>query len=249
MQKYIQNVNVQVKGSAKQKGMLTPEEAAAKKKAMKEVKKNQEEELTALFDDALLVGAKRGKAGAQAGKGGTHEAVDDRVRKAQETVVVKEEEKTLEDLIEEQRAALTAQGKKGTPVTEESLAKWKADRKAKQRAEERKLVERKLAEKGKKGLNVLSGRALYDYDSSIFKDDANAVDQEEMQQRVDGKEMQTNAAATTAASVSGESICKDQVADDIMNGVQKDVFLQEDGDDLDDLDDLDCMSDDGESGG
>ncbi len=248
MQKYIQTVNAQVKGSAKQKGMLTPEEAAAKKKAMKETKKKQEEELAVLFDNALLVGAKRGKAGAQAGKGGTHEAVDDRVRKAQETVVIQEEEKTLEDLIEEQRATLASQGKKGTPVTEESLAKWKADRKAKQRADEIKLFERKLVEKGKKGLNVLSGRALYDYDSSIFKDDANAVDQEDMQQGVDGKEMLMNAATTTAAaaSVSGEPICKDHVTTDhIIRGVQKDVFLQDD----DDLDDLDCISDDGESGG
>ncbi len=224
--------------------MLTPEEAAAKKRAMKETKKKQEQELTALFDDALLVGAKRGKAGAQAGKGGTHEAVDDRVRKAQETVVVQEEEKTLEDLIEEQRAALAAKGKKGTPVTQESLEKWKADRKAKKRAEERKFAERKVAEKGKKGLNMLSGRALYDYDSSIFKDDADAVDQEEMQKRVDDEEMLTNGTAS-ASSVPDESISKDQVVDDVIHGVQKDVFLQEG---VDDFDDLDCMSDDGETG-
>ncbi len=243
MQKYIQNVNAQVKGSTKQKGMMTPEESAAKKKAMKEAKKKQEDELAALFDEALLVGGKRGKAGAQAGgKGGTYVAVDGRVRKAQETVVIQEEEKSLEDLIEEQRATLAAQGKKGTPVTEESLAKWKADRKAKKRADERKLVEQKLAEKGKKGLNVLSGRALYDYDSSIFKDDVNAADHEELQQRENGEELQTNAAATAA---SDESICKDQVMVDVMKGVQKDVFLQEGGDDIDDLD---CISDDGEAG-
>lgn len=33
-------------------------------------------------------------------------------------------EKTIEDIIEEQRAKLAAEGKVGTPVTEESFAKW-----------------------------------------------------------------------------------------------------------------------------
>ncbi len=243
MQKYIQSVNAQAKGSAKQKGMLTPEEAATKKKAMKEAKKRQEDELAALFDEALLVGGKRGKAGAQAGeKGGTHVAVDGRIRKAQETVVVQEEEKTMEDLIEEQRAALAAQGKKGTPVTEESLAKWKADRKAKKRADERMLVERKVAEKGKKGLNVLSGRALYEYDSSIFKDDANAADKEELQQQRENceEELQTGVSDTTAAGKTITAVQGEEV--DVLKGVQKDVFLQDD----DDVNDLDCLSDDGE---
>jgi hypothetical protein len=35
-------------------------------------------------------------------------------------------EKTLEDIIEEQRAKLTAEGKVGTPVTEESFRKWRS---------------------------------------------------------------------------------------------------------------------------
>jgi hypothetical protein len=42
--------------------------------------------------------------------------------------VIEEQEKTIEDLIEEQRAKLHAEGKKGTPVTTETLAIWKAER-------------------------------------------------------------------------------------------------------------------------
>lgn len=58
----------------------------------------------------------------------------------QETIVIEEGEKTLEDRIEEQRAKLHREGKQGTPVNEETLAKWKADRKAKKLAEERRQV-------------------------------------------------------------------------------------------------------------
>ena len=34
-------------------------------------------------------------------------------------------ERTIEDLIEEQRAKLSAEGKTGTPVTAESFAAWR----------------------------------------------------------------------------------------------------------------------------
>jgi hypothetical protein len=55
-------------------------------------------------------------------------------------------------------------------VTAESLAIWKADRAARKREEERIRVEREIAKKGKKkGLGVLSGRALFDYDASLFR--------------------------------------------------------------------------------
>ena len=35
-------------------------------------------------------------------------------------------EKTIEDIIEEQRAKLAAEGKVGTPVTAETFARWRA---------------------------------------------------------------------------------------------------------------------------
>ena len=43
-------------------------------------------------------------------------------------------------------------------------------RAARKREEERIRVEKEIAKKGKKkGLNVLSGRALFDYDATLFK--------------------------------------------------------------------------------
>lgn len=79
----------------------------------------------------------------------------------------------MEDLIEEQRAKLGSAG--GTPVTAESLEKWKVDkasRKASQLEEKRKAEAKKS---GTRGLNVLSGRALFTYDPTLFQDDMDAA--------------------------------------------------------------------------
>lgn len=76
-----------------------------------------------------------------------------------------EDEKTIEEIIEEERAALPAEGL--TPVTLNSFNDWK-----KRRAEKRqKELEAKMAEeakKGAKGQNVLSGKALFKYDPTLF---------------------------------------------------------------------------------
>jgi hypothetical protein len=62
-------------------------------------------------------------------------------------------EKTIEDIIEEQRAKLAAEGKKGTPVTAESFAKWRAEKLAKKQAEaEARVKAESLKKKGGKGL-------------------------------------------------------------------------------------------------
>lgn len=82
-------------------------------------------------------------------------------------------ERTIEDIIEEQRATLAAAGLKGTPVTESSFKLWKEKKKVKRQLE---LEERVKAEQGKKkggkGLSVLSGKELFNFDNSLFKDDA-----------------------------------------------------------------------------
>ena len=71
---------------------------------------------------------------------------------------------TLEQVIELQRAKMRAEGRKGTPVTADSLAKWKADRAEKRRLEAVAKVEAELKKKkGGKGLSVLSGRELFAY--------------------------------------------------------------------------------------
>lgn len=86
-------------------------------------------------------------------------------------------EKTIEDLIDEQRAKLQSAGEAGTPVTEESFAKW---RKGKLEQKEREAEERVRAEqtkkKGGKGLSVLSGKELFKYDATLFRDDDAAID-------------------------------------------------------------------------
>ena len=111
----------------------------------------------------------------------------------------KTSEITVEEIIEEQRRKLGATG--GTPVTEETLKKWKED-KAKRKAA---AMEAKRKEEAKKSggrglsmflllymvstltnqtLDVLSGRALFSYDPSLFRDD-NEADGDEFQYNVD----------------------------------------------------------------
>ncbi|CAK4491267.1 unnamed protein product [Aphanomyces euteiches] len=86
----------------------------------------------------------------------------------------KAEEVSIEEIIEQQRAKLGAGG--GTPVTEESFAKWKLEKVARKAAEE----EKRRKEEAKKtgGRGVLSGRALFSYDPSLFRDDDDAAEDE-----------------------------------------------------------------------
>ena len=89
-------------------------------------------------------------------------------------------EKTLEDLIEEQRAKLQEQGVPGTPVTEESFAAWKAAKAERKRREvEEKVKAEQTKKKGGKGLAVLSGKELFNYDSTLFKDDDGAINKDQ----------------------------------------------------------------------
>ena len=76
-------------------------------------------------------------------------------------------------MIEERRAALPRDGL--TPVTAETLEQWKKDRAAKELIlnESKRKAEAKRT--GGKGLGVLSGRALFMYDPSMFEDDPDAA--------------------------------------------------------------------------
>lgn len=91
-------------------------------------------------------------------------------------------EKTIEDIIEEQRAALQAEGKTGTPVNAETFAKWRAAKLAKrQAAAEARVKAESLKKKGGKGLSVLSGKELFNFNSSLFVDDNSAISAKEEQ--------------------------------------------------------------------
>lgn len=75
------------------------------------------------------------------------------------TVVFRE--KTIEDIIEEQRAKLAAEGKKGTPVTSESFAIWRKGKIAQKQAEaEARLKAEQNKKKGGKGLCELPTKIL-----------------------------------------------------------------------------------------
>ncbi|ETV96290.1 hypothetical protein H310_10460 [Aphanomyces invadans] len=86
----------------------------------------------------------------------------------------KVEEVSIEEIIEQQRAKLGAGG--GTPVTEESFAKWKVEKLARKAAEEEK--RRKEDAKKSGGRGILSGRALFSYDPTLFRDDDDAAEDE-----------------------------------------------------------------------
>jgi hypothetical protein len=89
-------------------------------------------------------------------------------------------EKTIEDMIDEQRARLQAEGKAGTPITEITFNIWRKEKLEKRQklAEERVKIEQSK-KKGGKGLSVLSGRELFKYDSTLFKDDTDALNHEQ----------------------------------------------------------------------
>lgn len=86
-----------------------------------------------------------------------------------------DDEMTLEEKIEEERAALPSEGL--TPVTLESFKQWKADRAAKKQAE----LEAKIAAEESKGrrdkskMTFMSGRALFQINPDLFEDDDDAT--------------------------------------------------------------------------
>ena len=86
-------------------------------------------------------------------------------------------EKTAEDYIEEQRAKFLAEGKVGTPVTEATFLVWRTAKlkKRQEEAEARALAELSK-KKGSKGLSVLSGKELFNFNASLFIDDETAID-------------------------------------------------------------------------
>lgn len=105
---------------------------------------------------------------------------------------------TIEEQIEAERAQLDLA--KCTMVTPETFAKWKADRlKAKADAVEtmRKEANKK---KGNNGLHILSGKALFQFDPSLFVDDDDAAGGDELEiQDSDAEDNESGAAESAAA--------------------------------------------------
>lgn len=145
----------------------------------------------------------------------------------------------IEELIEQQRAELRSENM--TPVTKESFFAWKAEKAKKEAAAWE--TKRKAAAKktGGKGLNVLSGRALFAYDANLFKDDEGALDvYDEVidpHEGVDAVAPKDGAAALKAAPVAADA-AGSAVVDGVTVALDEDLYAGAGADDdLDDLED------------
>lgn len=92
---------------------------------------------------------------------------------------------SMEELIEEERRKLPSTGL--TPVTTESFAKWKEARAIRRAAEVEAQRVEEAKKTGTKGYSVLSGRALFAYDPSLFIDDADADEDEYEREEEEGE--------------------------------------------------------------
>jgi hypothetical protein len=204
VQQFITRVEKSVKNS---NGGAETAKAKDLKKDAKLAKQLQEEEMRQLFNEAIgnQYGVKKSKAQSNAQQLGLttakkevtefletlssdseSETDSDDDRQKQYEIEIDDQpvtaievfrEKTIEDIIEEQRAKLSAEGKKGTPVTADSFAKWRIEKLARKQAEaEARLKSEQSKKKGGKGLSVLSGKELFSYNASLFIDDESAFD-------------------------------------------------------------------------
>ena len=99
-----------------------------------------------------------------------------RDKKELEKAKLDEDELTIEEKIEEERAKLNFDAL--TPVTLTSFMEWKkrkAERKQQELEERLKEEEKKSGKKGA-GAGIMSGRALFKYDPNLFQDDEAAAD-------------------------------------------------------------------------
>lgn len=96
--------------------------------------------------------------------------------------VEEEDEVTLEEKIEEQRRQLleSKKAEELTPVTLETFLKWKEEQKQKVADKIEEARKEEVKKSGGKGYNALSGRALFEYDPTLFVDDNDAARADEV---------------------------------------------------------------------
>ena len=223
-------------GGGDRKARMEEERRKQAKAAAKVARKEAEKERNALFNEALLAVEKKqttktkGEStaiGRDASVAANEKKGTSRAMKMMFQMDAKEMEErlredpnyvpTLEDEVEAQRQKMfedfKKSGKKGTPVTPETLKEWQEKKRKKKAEAAKKLVEAESRKKkGGKGLSVLSGRQLYEYNQKLFNDNDDGND-------------------------NGENNNVDTVTD-VAEKVQENLFLDGDDDDLD-LDDLD----------
>ena len=100
---------------------------------------------------------------------------------------------TLEELIEEERAALPSAGL--TPITKETFFAWKAKRAAMKQSElEERLIAAEALKSSKKGMGkdknkgIMNGRALFTYNPNMFQDDENAAGEDAYEEEKIGED-------------------------------------------------------------
>jgi len=149
------------------------------------------------------------------------------------------DERAIEEILDERRKALPPGG---TPVTEASFKAWKEKREADEKDAQSKRIEN-AKKGGAKGMQGLSGRDLFVYDASLFVDDEDAVGGDMYDDRVpsDAEEDEADE-EKKAADDSDED--EEEGEDTGAKGsgdvaINKDLFLEGEGDLPDDLDDLD----------
>ena len=230
-----------------------PEKAKREKKNAKIARIEQEMELKALFSEGLSITVKKKdlhkkKTGAESsgggGGGGAGVHYDDAWAESELAKAGQSApggQLTLEQRIEQKRRELAASSKKGTPVTPETFAKWKAAKAAKLLKE--KLAAAKAEELKKKGgKSVLSGKDLYALKKDLFVDDAEADDGpiEREKEAADEGYDENGAALDQEESRPVDAAGVEVTIDGAATAVNAALYGGDDGiDDLDDLDDLD----------
>lgn len=162
---------------------------------------------------------------------------------------VEPDERPIEEIIEEKRAALPPGG---TPVTLDTFKAWKEKREADRLAEVEAQSKENQKKSGTKNLVGMSGRDLFTFDASLFVDDDGAASADEYDERseVEDEEEEGNegvdpdssdaedavpegdAPAKSSAGAAASSSGQDGLA------INESLFLE--GEDLpEDLDDLD----------
>lgn len=137
------------------------------------------------------------------------------VLKTKEQKAVEEKEEiSLEDFLETERHKI----QKGTAVTAESFAKWKADRKAKAAAEEAKKSKSREADLRAGRLTNMSGRDLFTYQPDMFLggDDDEAMEVDYTKREDSGEEQDGD--AIDASVFLDESLENLQIDDDDEDG-------------------------------
>ena len=129
-----------------------------------------------------------------------------------------DDELTIEEKIEEERAALPSEGL--IPVTLETFNDWKRRKAEKKQKElEDRMKEEAKKAGGKGGSGILSGRALFKFDPTLFQDDEAAADSAVYEERAEDEE---DAPAKEEVESEGEERKEAE-------GVDKALFQQEDG--------------------